>query len=147
MKIWEALESTAGPWVHDAAGRQAVVLREVPRSWGGLLLRLDGRQLRDLDSLFSTYARVFKFPDYFGSNWAAFNECMTTLESLPAHGYATVIENGDQVLLNDATDYPTFIRQLSDVGSYWARSFGLGPEWNGGEVPFHTVLVHEWIDG
>lgn len=143
MTSWRELEGVAGPWLHSVTNQEAAGLRNTPSDWGGLVISIDGQQLRDVDSLLATYARVFKFPNYFGANWAAFNECMTTLESVPARGYVTLIENGDQVLLNDRDDYPTFVRQLSDIGGYWGRSFGLGAEWNGGEVPFHTVLIHD----
>ena len=65
---------------------------------------------------------------------------MTTLEDLPALGYLVVIDAGMDVLIDEPLDLPTFMRHLKIVGQYWARSFALGPQWGGGEVPFNTVL-------
>ena len=55
MTTWVKLESTAGPWVHDVTSQQASVLRSSPRSWNGLVVTLDGKQQRDLDSGDSSY--------------------------------------------------------------------------------------------
>ena len=85
--------------------------------------------------------REFRFPEYFGWNWAAFAECMRTLGERPAHGYLTVIGNSDQLLQDERGDAPTFLRQLEVIGQRWSTAFGLGPEWGGREVPFNTVLV------
>jgi hypothetical protein len=38
---------------------------------------MDGRRMRTVDDLFQQYLREFRLPEYFGWNWAAFDECMT----------------------------------------------------------------------
>ena len=35
-----------------------------------------GNKMRRLDDLYNEFAAAFQFPDYFGENWAAFDECL-----------------------------------------------------------------------
>ncbi|MFG1912407.1 barstar family protein [Kribbella sp. NPDC048928] len=97
--------------------------------------------MRTVDDLFQQYVREFRLPEYFGWNWAAFDECMTDLAWMPANGYLTVIDSADQVLADELDDRATSLRHLRGIGRYWSRAFALGPAWGRGEVAFHTVLV------
>jgi hypothetical protein len=97
--------------------------------------------MHTVEELFREYVREFSFPEYFGWNWAAFDECMTELEEQPARGYVTLIRRADEVLSAEPGDLATYLRQLEEFGRHWAGAFALGPDWGGGEVPFHTVLV------
>lgn len=94
-----------------------------------------------LEELFREYVREFSFPEYFGWNWAAFDECMKELDWLPARRYLTIITRADEVLSEESGELATYLRQLDDIGRHWGGAFALGPEWGGGEVPFHTILV------
>lgn len=40
---------------------------------------LDGRQLGDKASLLAALGRVLRFPDYYGANWDALEECLADL--------------------------------------------------------------------
>jgi len=42
----------------------------------GLLYELDGRLCRTRERLFAHCAERLQFPDYFGGNWDAFEECL-----------------------------------------------------------------------
>lgn len=97
--------------------------------------------MRSVEELFREYVREFRFPEYFGWNWAAFSEWMRTLAERPAHAYLTVIRNAEQLLQDEPGDTPTFLRQLENIGQRWANSFALDEQWGGGEVPFNTILV------
>jgi hypothetical protein len=111
------------------------------RLGASVIVELDGTRMQDVPQLFSEYARAFRFPDYFGANWPAFDECLGDLDWLPSRAYTTVITSGESLLEDVPVERETFFRVVSDVGRRWAGSFGLGPAWGGGEVPFHTVLV------
>jgi RNAse (barnase) inhibitor barstar len=45
----------------------------------GFLPVLDGRALRSKKSLLAGIARAFDFPDYFGGNWDALEECLSDM--------------------------------------------------------------------
>ncbi|MEU6213276.1 barstar family protein [Streptomyces sp. NPDC047023] len=66
----------------------------------GLVLRLDGREMRDPASVFRTFARELSFPGHFGHNWDAFVDCLQDWHG-PGHGkqdLAILIEHADGLL-------------------------------------------------
>jgi hypothetical protein len=106
-----------------------------------LLRVLEGHELRTVNALWAAFALSFQFPSYFGSNWDAFDECMTDLAWLPARGYRVVITAADACLADDVGHRPTLLRQMEGIGQRWSNAFALGDEWGGGHVPFNTVLL------
>lgn len=129
------------PWAHRVGVGVVDEIVGDAESSGALVVQLDGSKMRSVEGLFREYVREFRFPEYFGWNWDAFDECMTGLEARPARAYLTVIRNADQVLQDEPDACPTFLRLLEDIGQHWADSFALDEEWGGGEVPFNTILV------
>src|SRR5262245_12607916 len=53
------------------------------------LLTIDGEKAVGRDTFFTEIADRLSFPDYFGSNWDAFYDCLTDLKGSP--DVATVI--------------------------------------------------------
>lgn len=49
------------------------------KSIGGLLPVLDGRSLGDKHALLVALGGIFDFPDYYGANWDALEECLSDL--------------------------------------------------------------------
>jgi RNAse (barnase) inhibitor barstar len=136
----DVMTSIHAPWVHEVDSVPQTAISTVTQSHG-LVVQLDAVRIATLEELFREYVREFQLPEYFGWNWPAFYECMRDLSWLPATSYLTVIFNSTALLRAEPAELPTFTRQLADIGKRWANSFGLGPEWNGGEVPFNTILV------
>jgi RNAse (barnase) inhibitor barstar len=136
------LISREAPWVHRPTGALGIneVMERVEAA-GGRVVTMDGRRMPTAESLFREYVREFHFPEYFGYNWDAFYECMRELEGIPAPAYLTVVEHSDQVLSENSRDLAVYLELLADIGKYWSNSFGLGPEWGGGEVAFNSILL------
>ncbi|PZU95969.1 MAG: barnase inhibitor [Pseudanabaena sp.] len=53
---------------------------------------LDGREIQDKQSFLQKVAEVMQFPDYFGYNWDAFEECITDLDWCPAAQYILIYD-------------------------------------------------------
>jgi Barstar (barnase inhibitor) len=49
---------------------------------GGEMFALDGELMSDTTSLMAEFAKVMRFPNYFGGNWDALNDCLTDLSWL-----------------------------------------------------------------
>jgi len=102
-----------------------------------------GRKARTTRSLFDEFAAALQFPDYFGENWDAFNDCLTDLEWLRTdRGYVLVITEPDAVLAAErAKTLKTFVEILTDAVQY----FGENPvhSWQGDMRPleFHVLLI------
>lgn len=69
--------------------------------------------LRSKEVLFATFAELLKFPDYFGNNWDAFDECIQDLSWLP--NGPVVVKHDDIPLANDIRQAKIYILLLSDA--------------------------------
>ena len=133
----EHLASLAAPWVVlstcDPRSLRAGVLRESPSLvWAAVR----GDACRTKVALFEEFARALKFPDYFGHNWDAFDECINDLEWLDGAGYVVVVTKAERLLSDDDREYVGLIDILSNAGSEWAT-----PPDQRVARPFHVVLM------
>ncbi|MFD1811775.1 barstar family protein [Rhodococcus gannanensis] len=114
---------------------------------GGRVVVLDGSALAAAEDVFDCYAATFEFPGYFGRNWNAFDECLTTPSGRPTAIHLTVITGAEDLLVDAPHELEVFVRLLDEAGRSWSRMLGLGPEWGAGVVAFNTVLVCTSSDG
>jgi hypothetical protein len=133
------LASAKPPWtvlLVVKAGQLAEPTLKIP---DGFVLRvLRGAKCRTTAGLLAEFAHALDFPDYFGHNWDALEECLTDLEWLTGQGYVLLVTDAEQVLARDEEEYATFLEVLSDVGEAWAsRQTGAQST----RRPFHTVLA------
>jgi len=134
------LQSTKAPWtslVIAAAGKRAESLVRPPT--GFALKIIKGRHCRTPANLFEEFAQVLEFPDYFGHNWDAMEECLADLEWLPAKGYILLITDAGCVLPEDEEEYETFLEVLRDAGESWGNGqAGMGVR---RATPFHVLFA------
>ena len=110
---------------------------EIPK--GFVLKVLRGDRCRTAGELFSEFARALDFPDYFGHDWDALEECLADLEWLPAKGYVLLLTDAEQILRDDEEDYETFLEVMNDAGEAWGSGrAGVGPK---RATPFHVLLA------
>lgn len=104
---------------------------------GYALRTIQGKKCRTPAGLFGEFARALAFPDYFGHNWDALEECLADLEWLPAKGYILLITDTQAVLPEDEEEYETLLEILDDAGEAWST----GHTANGRCAPFHVVFI------
>ena len=56
-----------------------------------------GHKMRRLADLYDEFAAALQFPDYFGENWDALEECLTDLDWISAAGYVLFGSNAVEV--------------------------------------------------
>jgi RNAse (barnase) inhibitor barstar len=95
---------------------------------------ISGKSCRTKRGLFRRFSEALKFPDYFGKNWDAFEECLTDLEWLNAEGYLIIVSDADALLAKNDEDYKTFVRIVTKAGQAWADR-------TRPSRPFHLVLT------
>lgn len=102
-----------------------------------------GRKARTTRSLFDEFAAAFQFPEHFGDNWDAFNDCLTDLEWLRTdRGYVLVITEPDAMLAAErAKTLKTFVEILTDAVQYFVED--PAHSWQGDMRPleFHVLLI------
>ncbi len=112
---WDEMLASDSPW--------AVMLRSGPT--GLWLLRytaedVDGLETRIVDAtrcatsseLFDEWAAALEFPDYFGRNWDAFDECVTNLAWLPGNACGVLVMHAELLLERDTGRLPTLLEAL-----------------------------------
>lgn len=65
--------------------------------------------------------RGFRFPDYFGQNWNAVDECINDLTWLPAEGYCCLVLDRETSGNEANAGMDLFVSVMSDASVQWAR--------------------------
>ena len=60
-----------------------------------------GKLCDTLDNFFREVSAALRFPDYFGWNWAAFDECLSDLEWLSFSEILIIIQDFDYIFKNE----------------------------------------------
>ncbi|HMS82871.1 MAG TPA: barstar family protein [Nitrospira sp.] len=132
------LSAASPPWASLLVVPRGSVATTVVKAPAGFLVRtIQGKKCGSTSSLFAEFARALTFPDYFGHNWDALEECLADFEWLPAKGYILLITDAHAVLPNDEEEYQTLLEVLNDAGEAWST----GQTADGRCAPFHTVFA------
>ena len=132
------ISETRPPWL--LMTQREITQRDVPD--GILLVEADAALMMNWGGVFYELAAVFQFPDYFGKNYNALDDCITDLDWLPAEGYLLVIKNSASLLIeeSDDDDLEGLLYLLSEAGKEWATPVNIGEWWDREGLPFHTIL-------
>ncbi len=84
--------------------------------------RLDGAQMRTVDDLLDAFAQAWDFPDHFGFNRDALDDCMRDLpddlrtpEGTASTGYLTIVLRAEQLL----ADEPSALDWFAESTQFW----------------------------
>ena len=131
------LQNATAPWsslLVVPPGATAAALVKPP---AGFALRIvQGKKCKTPAGLFGEFARALEFPDYFGHNWDALEECLADLEWIPAKGYVVLITDALAVIPDDQEEYETLLEVLNDAGEAWSK----GQTADGRRAPFHVFF-------
>lgn len=86
------------------------------------LFRLDGSAIASKADLLHRCAEVMQFPDYFGGNWDALEDCLTDLEWLPARGYVLVYDQPEVLAMAAPEAWSTWIDILEFAVDAWEQT-------------------------
>ena len=137
LSLTAHLQSIKPPWtvlLVLKAGQRAESVVKIPE--GFLIKVIRGKKCRTATGLFAELAEVLEFPEYFGHNWDALEECLADLEWLPAKGYVLVFTDSELILPDDEEDFATFLEVLNDAGETWA-----GGKASARARSFHSALA------
>ena len=68
---------------------------------GAAVYWIDGCRCESLSECFAEFARALAFPDYFGRNWAALDECLADLDWIDSPVIVLIIRNAARLLVNE----------------------------------------------
>ena len=110
-------------------------------SFGVCAREVRGDRMRTRSELFEEFAFALHFPDYFGRNWNALDECLADLSWLPAESYALIVTSPSRVLEREPkSDLAEFLDVLVSTATSWARDRASTTP-RQVIAPFHTVFI------
>lgn len=104
---------------------------KLDRNRRGLTIREIDSPIRSQTELFAALAKALRFPDYFGSNWDAVDECFRDLKADAGDGIVLVLRHADTLFRSDP-------RSAGSLIEAWLHS---ADEWRAMNVGFHLVFV------
>ncbi|WP_103669816.1 barstar family protein [Pseudanabaena sp. BC1403] len=96
---------------------------------------LDGREIRDKQSFLQKVAEVMRFPDYFGYNWDALEECITDLDWCPAARYILIYDYPEVFSKAEPEEWKIANDILRSAVEYW----------QGKDTPLEVLLIGESV--
>jgi RNAse (barnase) inhibitor barstar len=88
----EDLLRVGDPSVHFASPAEIAPLQN-PEVFRGALRELDGRAIADESALLASLGKALDFPDYYGENWDAFEECLRDIGEFRPEGCVLVLRH------------------------------------------------------
>ncbi|MEW5888794.1 MAG: barstar family protein [Pseudomonadota bacterium] len=116
--------------VYHAPVRGRDELTEAAKSLGYALFPVDLLAVNDKAGLLDAVAAALDFPDWFGHNWDALEDCLMDLSWWPAPGYVVLLENADRLHAAHAAELDTALRIFAAAADSWRRE----------GVPFWTLV-------
>lgn len=121
-KLSDILESAEGSGVYLLAEDiSAKDVEKLAQENGFMFFLLTGTQIRDKGDFLSRAAAALKFPDYFGNNWDAFEDCLTDMSWHESPGFVLLFEDFQGFAENSPDDFQTALEILKDSASFWAE--------------------------
>ena len=91
--------------------------------------RVDGAEATTLGGLYTAFAEAWDFPEYFGRNKSAFDDCMRDLDGADdpdtaPRGFLTHIRNAQRLLTDAEADFDWFAESLPFYRDHYRDHFG-----------------------
>jgi len=83
------------------------------------LWRVDIGHVHGKQDFTALLAKALAFPDWFGGNWDALEDCLGDLSWHPAPGYVLLLEHGKHFGAGHKQEFVTAIEVLDGVAEYW----------------------------
>jgi RNAse (barnase) inhibitor barstar len=80
---------------------------------------VEGRNIARKEQLLNHVATALRFPEHFGGNWDALEECLTDLEWVDAEGYVLYYDHIDALLAAHPDQFETLVEILRDAVQSW----------------------------
>jgi RNAse (barnase) inhibitor barstar len=81
---------------------------------------LRGNEIRSKADFLSRAAADLSFPDYFGNNWDAFEDCLTDMTGHEAYGYVLLFDDFGPFAEHSPDEFHTALEILKDSAVFWA---------------------------
>ncbi len=81
--------------------------------------KIDLAKAHGKSGLFDAFAKALRFPEYFGKNWDAFNDCLSGLSWLDGRGWVLILSNCRPFATHHEADFDMTLDLLEGVVATW----------------------------
>ncbi|MFH0823257.1 MAG: barstar family protein [Pseudomonadota bacterium] len=103
------------------AGVSEPEIRRLAEECGLTFVDLDGADMNSKDLLLTGMAEALQFPEYFGHNWDALEDCLTDMSSKGKIGYVINYHDSGVLARRSEEDFRTLVEILDSTARYWAE--------------------------
>ena len=86
---------------------------------GFAAVSIDFAGCRGKDDAIARFARALRFPEWFGGNWDALQDCLSDLSWMPADGYLLLLEHAPQWREADEESFDLALEILEQAAAAW----------------------------
>jgi RNAse (barnase) inhibitor barstar len=94
-------------------------LRTAAKDAGMAICRVRLAGVRSKEGFLAAVAQALQFPDWFGHNWDALEDCLTDMAWQPAPGYVVILAQGDDFRLAQPEEFAMALRVFDAASDYW----------------------------
>lgn len=105
-------------------------LRSAAENQGLALFQIDLAGINTKDGFLAALALALGFPEWFGRNWDALEDCLTDMSWQAAGGYVVILAHADEFRTADESGFALALRILQSAAEFW-REDG---------IPFWTLV-------
>ena len=80
---------------------------------------LDGAEIQGKERFLNHAAAVLSFPDYFGNNWDAFEDCLTDMSWHETDGFLIVYDHFEAFAQHSPDQFKMALEILRDSVKFW----------------------------
>jgi RNAse (barnase) inhibitor barstar len=100
--------------------RKPEELERTAKEAGLAVFRIDIGHTKSKKDFLAQVARALQFPDWFGENWDALNDCLTDLDWLSTEtGYVLILENSEHFGARHPQEFEKAIAVFAAAAEYW----------------------------
>lgn len=128
------------------AGPDTRLVAAAAQAAGLALWRVDIGRVHDQRGFTALLAEALAFPEWFGGNWDALEDCLGDLSWHAAPGYVLLLEHGKHFGAGHRQEFVTAVEVLDGVAQYWQEqgkpfwAIVSGPEgWDAGLPPLPSA--------
>ena len=97
-------------------------IEQAAKAAGLVVVKIDLARLASKTGLLGRAARALKFPEWFGKNWDALNDCLTDLSWLEGKGWVIIFENAKGFAERKPQLFENAVEVFQAASDYWRRA-------------------------
>ena len=97
-------------------------IEQLAKAGGLVVVRIDLALLSSKTGLLGRAARALRFPEWFGKNWDALNDCLTDLSWLDGKGWVIIFENTKAFAERKPQLFENAVEVFQAASDYWRRT-------------------------